>query len=82
VHARLRLSAEHETWMLMSGIIALCALVVVAAVILPVFGPRVAATSAVVVAGAIVLACFLICIPRAFPRNTLHGRRGGTERDH
>ena len=40
-------SAAHETWMFMGGIIALCGLVVVAAVILPVFGPRVAAVAGV-----------------------------------
>jgi len=81
-NVRPHLSPEHESWMMMSGIIALCALVVVAAVILPVFGPRVAAIAAVIVVAGIVLGCFLICVPRAFARNTLYGHRGGTERDH
>jgi uncharacterized membrane protein YkgB len=82
VTVRLHLSPEHESWMLMSGIIGLCTLVVVAAVIMPLFGPRVAAVTAVVVVAGIVLGCFLICVPRAFARNTLHGHRRGTQRDH
>ncbi|HEY6103932.1 MAG TPA: hypothetical protein VI007_11990 [bacterium] len=65
----------------MSGIIALCALVAVAAVVLPLFGPRVAAFSAVVVVAGIVFACFLICVPSASTRSTRHGLRGGPERD-
>ena len=68
--------------MMMSGIVALCALVAVALLILPVFGPRAAAVTAIIVVGAIVLFCYLICVPRAFARNTLYGHRGGTERDH
>lgn len=73
---RLRLGAEHETWMIMSGIIALCALIVVAMWIMPIFGPRVTAITAVIVVAGIVLACFLICVPRAFARDALHGHRG------
>ena len=77
-----RPSAAHETWMFMSGIIALCGLVVVAAVILPVFGPRVAAVAGVAVVTAIVLLCYLVCIPRAFARTILRDFQGGSDRDH
>ena len=58
----------------MSGIIALCALVVVAVLVLPVFGPRVAAMTAVIGAVAIVLVCDLICIPRALARTAVTQR--------
>ncbi len=67
---------------MMSGIVALCALVVVGVLIIPLFGPRVAAMTAVIVVGAIVLFCYVICVPRAFARIALHSNRGGTDRDH
>jgi|GEM_PF-6657086 len=79
--APLRLRAEHETWMMMSGLIALCALVVVGVLVLPVFGPRVAAVTAVVVVTTIVLICYLICVPRAAMRPAMTNYRGGTHRD-
>ncbi len=63
--ARLRLRAEHETWMMMSALLALCALTVVAVLVLPFLGPRVAAGTAVVLVGGIILVCYLICVPRA-----------------
>lgn len=64
VLARLGFRAEHETWMLMSALLALCALVVVAVLVLPLFGPRVAAMTAVSVVLGIVVVCHLICVPR------------------
>ena len=69
--------------MWMSGLIALCGLVVVALLVLPVFGPRVAAMTAVIVVVAIAFACYLICIPRAFARTpALRRAQGEPERDH
>lgn len=79
--ARLRLRAEHETWMMMSGLIALCALIVVGVLVLPIFGPRVAAVTAVVLVSAIVLACYLICIPRALARAESTHLYGGSQRN-
>ncbi len=79
--ARLRLRAEHETWMMMSALIALCALIVVAVLILPIFGPRVATITAVALVSFIVLACYLICVPRALARPAPHHLHGGTRRD-
>jgi len=76
------LSGEHETWMWMSGLIALCGLAVVALLVLPFLGPRVAAMTAVIVVVAIVFVCYLVCLPRAFARATFHGAQGGRERDH
>jgi len=68
--------------MWMSGLIALCGLAVVALLVLPAFGSRVAAMTAVIVVVAVVLACYLVCIPRAFARTAPPGVRGGPERDH
>lgn len=79
--ARLRPRAEHETWMMMSGLIALCALIVVGVLILPIFGPRVAAITAVTLVSGIILVCYLICIPRAFVRPMSDHLHGGSHRD-
>lgn len=78
---RLRLRAEHETWMMMSGLIALCALIVVGVLVLPIFGPRVAVVTAAVLVSVIVLACYLICIPRALARAESTHLHGGSRRD-
>jgi len=78
---RLLLRAGHETWMLMSGLIALCALIVVAVIVLPVFGPRVAAVTAGVLVSAIVLVCYLICVPGALESSASSRLRGGPRRD-
>lgn len=56
---------EHENWMLMSGLIAMCVLVAIAVVILPLFGPRVAGTSALLSVLAIAIVCYFVCVPRA-----------------
>ncbi len=53
---------EHETWMMMSGLLALCALLAVGLLVLPAFGPQVAGITAVLVVLAIVLVCYLICV--------------------
>ena len=66
--ARLGLGAEHENWMLLSGIVALCGLLAVGVLVLPFFGPRVAAVTAVAVVLGIFAACYVICIPGAFRR--------------
>lgn len=79
--ARLRLRAEHETWMMMSGLIALCALIVVGGLVLPIFGPRVAAITAVAVVSIIVVICYFICIPRAVAWLASDHLHGGTRRD-
>jgi hypothetical protein len=68
--------------MLMSGILALCGLVVVAAIVLPVFGPRVAAGAGVAVVTAIAVLCYLVCIPRALARPSGRDVQGGSERGH
>jgi hypothetical protein len=54
--------------MMMSGLIALCALVVVAVLVLPLFGPRIAAVTAVSLVVGIVIVCYLVCAPRALAR--------------
>lgn len=63
--ARLGVRAEHESWMFMSGLLALCTLLVVAVIVLPLFGPRVAATTAVSLVLGIMVVCYFICVPRA-----------------
>ncbi len=68
---------EHEMWMMLSAVLALCVLVVVAALVLPLFGPRVAAISAVGAVGAILVICYLICVPQALS-TTAYGRCGRT----
>lgn len=65
---RLRWRNEHESWMMMSGFLALCALVVVAVLIPPIFGAQVAGLTAVVAVTGIVLVCYLVCVPRALAR--------------
>ncbi len=67
--ARLGLRPEHETWMMMSGLLALCVLLAVAILVLPLFGPRVAAATAVGVVLLIFIICYLICIPRVLKAN-------------
>ncbi len=57
-------SPDHENWMMMSGLIALCVLLAVAAVVLPLFGPRVASVTAVALVMGIVVICYLLCVPR------------------
>lgn len=70
---RLRLTAEHETWMAMSGLLALCVLAVVALLVLPLFGPRIAAVTAVTLVVGILTLCYFVCVSRSLP----HGRRAG-----
>ncbi len=62
---RIRLGAEHENWMMMSGLLALCALPVIGILVLPLFGARAAALTGLAVVLAIVGICYLICVPRA-----------------
>ena len=66
--SRLGVGEEHENWMLLSGLIALCALLAVGVLVLPLFGPRVAAVTAVAMVLGIFAACYVICIPGAFRR--------------
>jgi len=70
VLARLGLGLEHESWMMMSGLIALCVLLAVALVVLPLFGARVAVITAVTAVLGILVICYIICVPRAFLRRT------------
>lgn len=62
-----RLRPEHESWMMMSGLLALCALLAVGLFVLPAFGPPVAGITAGVVVLAIVLVCYLICVASVGP---------------
>ena len=64
----LRLRAEHDTWMMMSLMLALCAVLVVAVLVLPRFGLRVAAVTAVATILGIVMICYLACVRRATAR--------------
>jgi len=61
---RLRLRAEHETWMMMSVALSLCTLLVIAVLVLPVFGPRVAAVTAASAVLGILIVCYLVCVTR------------------
>ena len=64
----LRLRAEHDTWMMMSLMLALCAVLVVAVLVLPRFGLRVATVTAVATILGIVMICCLVCVTRATGR--------------
>ena len=64
----LRRQAEHNTWMMMSLMLALCAVLVVAVLVLPLFGLRVAAVTAVATVLGIVVVCYLVCVTRATGR--------------
>lgn len=80
---RLGLRAEHENWMLLSGIVALCALLAVGVLVLPLFGPRIAAVTALAAVLGIFAACYVICIPgalRRISRVDLPGRGASTGR--
>jgi hypothetical protein len=70
VPARLGLGPEHESWMMMSGLVALCVLLAVALVVPPLFGARVAVITAVTAVLGILVICYIICVPRAFLRGT------------
>jgi hypothetical protein len=61
----LRRRAEHDTWMMTSLMLALCAVLVVAVLVLPQFGLRVAAVTAMATILGIVMICYLACITRA-----------------
>ena len=78
---RLRLRAEHETWMMMSGLVALCSLFIVGVLVLPVFGARVGAVAAVTVVAVIVFVCYFICVPRTIARFAPTIHQGGSRRD-
>jgi hypothetical protein len=65
----LRLRAEHDTWMMMSLMLALCAVLVVAVFVLPRFGLRVATVTAVATILGIVMICYLVCVARTTARN-------------
>ena len=65
----LRLRAEHDTWMMMSLMLALCAVLVVAVFVLPRFGLRVATVTAVATILGIVMICCLVCVARTTARN-------------
>lgn len=65
--SRLGLRSEHETWMMMSGLLALCTVLVVGALVLPIFGPRVAAISAVTLVLGIVVICYMVCVSLLLP---------------
>ena len=79
--ARLGLRPEHEAWMMMSGLVALCALLAVGLLVLPLFGPRVAALTAVGVVLLIFIICYLICIPRVLKADgALHHVTKNTDR--
>ncbi len=67
---------DHENWMMMSGLIALCVLLAVAVVVMPLFGPRVAAVTAVALVTAISVVCYLLCVPRQ-SRALTEPSRGG-----
>jgi hypothetical protein len=64
----LRVRAEHDTWMMISLMLALCAVLVVAVLVLPLFGLRVAAVTAAATVLGIVVVCYLVCITRAAGR--------------
>ncbi len=70
-----RLRPEHESWMMMSGFLALCALLAVGLFVRPAFGPQVAGITAVLLVLAIVLVCQMICVVSVVdpPRSSQHG---------
>lgn len=68
--ARHGLGPEHGSWMMMSGLIALCVLVALGLVVLPLFGAHVAAITALAAVLGIFTICYIICVPRALLRRT------------
>lgn len=70
--ARLGLRPEHESWMMLSGILALCALVAVAVFVAPLFGSRVATVTAIALVVGIVIACYIICVHRVVTHGGLN----------
>ena len=71
---RLRHRAEHETWMMMSVALSLCTLLLIAVLVLPVFGPRVAALTAASVVLGIVAICYVVCVTRVPKRGAVKTR--------
>lgn len=74
---RLRRQAEHETWMTMSAALSLCTLLLVAVLVLPVFGPRVAAVTAASVVLGIFTLCYFVCATRVAMRGAVKRRWPG-----
>ena len=64
----LRLRAEHNVWMATSLMLALCAVVLVTVLVLPLLGPRVAAVTAVATALGIVIVCYIVSVTRVVER--------------
>jgi hypothetical protein len=64
----LRFRAEHDSWMMMSLMLALCAVLVVALLVLPRFGLPVTAFTAKATILGIVMICYLACVRRATAR--------------
>ncbi|MDR5694600.1 MAG: hypothetical protein QN198_01440 [Armatimonadota bacterium] len=62
--ARLGLRPEHESWMMLSGLLALCTLAAVAVFVAPLFGSRIATMTAIALVVGIVIACYIICVHR------------------
>ena len=74
---RLQHRTEHETWMMMSVALSLCTLLLVAVLVLPVFGPRVAALTAASVVLGIVAICYVVCVTRVPKRGGVKTRWPG-----
>ena len=60
----LRLRIEHDSWMMMSVLLSLCAVVLVAVLVLPLFGLRVAALTMAATVLGVVIICYLVCVTR------------------
>ena len=80
---RLHHRAEYETWIMMSVALSLCTLLVIALILLPLFGPQIAALTAATAVLAIVIVCYLVCVTRVTNRGDVHDRLpedpGGTD---
>jgi hypothetical protein len=71
---QLRHQAEHETWIMMSAALSVCMLLLVAVLVVPVFGPRVAALTAALAVLSIFLLCYLVCVTRGTTRRKVTNR--------
>jgi hypothetical protein len=71
---RLRHQAEHETWMMISVALSLCMLLLVAVLVVPVFGSRGAALTGALAALGIFLLCYLACVTRVTTRRKVTNR--------
>ena len=77
VRRQLQRRVEHGASMMMSAALSLCTLLFIAVLVLPVFGPRVAALTAAAVVLGIVATCYVVCVTRVTKRGDATNRWPG-----